>query len=399
MELLTQAAGPAVLLTGGTGYLGALVAEVLLCQEPRRVLALVRDNYDLDSFLEPIAHEAESKGQPLPPKALDRLTLVPFTDIDRLAELEPLLRAQGVEEIVHCAGCVDYFDSKQLEWVNVVFTERLLELAVRLKIKRFTYLSTAYSAGYVADVIAETPHVEPSHDPTEYTRTKREAENEIIHSGVPYLILRPAIVVGDSRSGRYGGKRYGLYQQWMGLERLLCDRYHDEFHVVAPRQPINFVHQDAFQNAFYAAFTGLPDDSIVHLTSHGATSPTMRDLWDLWLNTVNRPQRIVYYGHLNDVPLKEIHPRQRAYLMFASVNLQIASHYWAFETSHLDGLRERGLAFADATLDSVALCQRRFIASSPRLQQYLEQHRSRLAASPEVIDLTGAALPRQRYAG
>ena len=71
-------------------------------------------------------------------------------------------------------------------------------------------------------------------------------------------------------------------------------------------------------------------------------------------------------------PLREIHPRQRAYLMFASANLEIASHPWVFETEQLNGLRQRGLVFADATLESIALCLRRFVSSSPRMQCYVK---------------------------
>ena len=42
--------------------------------------------------------------------------------------------------------------------------------------------------------------------------------------GLPFIVLRPSILIGTGDTGRYSGRRYGLYQQWMGLERLVCDR-------------------------------------------------------------------------------------------------------------------------------------------------------------------------------
>ena len=314
------------------------------------------------------------------------LALPTFED---LGELSPKLQALQVDEVVHCAGCLDYFDTPQLERVNIDFTTQLAALARKLCVRRFVYLSTAFSSGYLDRPVAETLHDIPPADPTEYTRTKREAEWRVAKSGVPYLIVRPSIVIGDSRTGRYSGKRYGLYQLWMGLERLLCDRYHAEYHIVAPRQRLNLVHQDSFVEALRAARQQLPDDSILHLTSRQDTAPTMRELWDLWMDSVARPRRVIYYERLADVPMKHIHPRQRAFLMFASVNIEIAAHPWAWKDRTLDQLRENGLRFADATLESITLCQQRFVSTSPRIRAFHDDQAQALSTHREVIEMTG----------
>jgi len=271
----------------------------------------------------------------------------------------------------------------------VGYTAHLLVLARRLKLKRFTYISTAYSSGYQPHVTAEALLPEPPADPTQYTRTKREAERLVAAGGVPFVIIRPSILIGTSDTGRYSGKRYGLYQQWMGLERLACDRYHAAFHTVAPQQPLNVLHQNAFCKAFKLAYRWLPDGAFMNLVSNPHTSPSMRDLWDMWFE-VTRPQTIYYYGAFDIVPFKDIPTRQRAYLTFAQVNLEIATHHWQFETDWLDLLRGKGLDFADATVDSVRVCQDRFVRSSELIGKYLAKHAADLASHPQVVEIATA---------
>jgi len=128
-----------------------------------------------------------------------------------------------IDEIIHCAGCVDYFDERALIEGNVIFTEQIVSLEKIKPVQRIVFLSTAYSSGYTNGKISKLLHDTPDKDPTYYTKTKRAAESIIVESGINYLILRPSIVIGHSITGRYSGKMYGLYQQWMGPERLLMD--------------------------------------------------------------------------------------------------------------------------------------------------------------------------------
>jgi len=359
----------AVLLTGATGFLGTLVAAVLLGRERRRVVALVRKGRQVADLAARIrlelgddAHlrdEAEMFG---------RLAAVALPSMDRLAALAPELEHFGITEIVHCAGSLDYFNRAELEQSNILLTDRMLDLARQLHIERFTFISTAYSSGYIDGPVAEKLHADPPKDPTEYARTKREAERRVAASGVPYLIIRPSVVIGDSRTGHYSGKPNGLYQYWTGWERLLLDHYRPETHMVAPLLPVNFVHQDAFQNAFQAAFTRLDPGSIFNLTGDTTKAPTVRELCNRWLAIIGMPERLYYYDHLSEVPLDRIHPRQRMFLMFASVNMGISAHRWEFETGTMSRLKQDGLDFTDATHDTMAVCQARFMSSSPRLR-------------------------------
>jgi nucleoside-diphosphate-sugar epimerase len=364
----------AVLLTGATGFLGTLVAAVLLGRERRRVVALVRKGRQVADLAARIRVELEDDGQPRDEaETFGRLTTLALPPLDRLAEALPALERLGVTEIVHCAGSLDYFNRAELELANIQLTARMLELARRLRIARFTFISTAYSSGYVDGPVAERLHADPTKDPTEYARTKREAERLVAASGVPYLIVRPSVVIGHSRTGRYSGKPNGLYQYWTGWERLLLDHYRPETHMVAPLLPVDFVHQDAFQNAFQAAFRQLAPGAVFNLTGDTSKAPTVRALCNMWLAVIGPPERLYYYDHLSEVPLDRIHPRQRLFLMFASVNMGISAHRWAFETATMDRFKRDGMDFADATAQTLAICQARFMNASPRLRAAVER--------------------------
>src|SRR5260370_41994990 len=99
----------------------------------------------------------------------------------------------------------------------------MLELSSALTVDRFVHGSTAYSSGYIEGRIGESLHAEPASDPTEYTRTKRAAERRVAETGVPYLIIRPSVVIGDSRTGRHTRTQTGLFQHWIGWGRPLLD--------------------------------------------------------------------------------------------------------------------------------------------------------------------------------
>ncbi|XVJ71140.1 MAG: NAD-dependent epimerase/dehydratase family protein [Rhizobacter sp.] len=377
-----------ILVTGANGYLGALIVASLLRDTQADIICLTRGAHDRAALLAAIEEEWVSHTRSAWSAQLDQRVqqqLLPV-DLADVVDLAPGLL--GVDEIIHCAGCLDYYDLPKLQAINVGYTENLIAMARHLPLlKRFVYVSTAYSSGYQSHITAEALLPEPAADPTQYTRTKREAERLVAHSGLPFLVLRPSILIGTSDTGRYSGKRYGLYQQWMGLERLACDRYHSAFHTVAPEQPLNVLHQDAFSNAFALAHQWLPDGAFMNLVSQPTTSPSMRDLWEMWFE-ITRPQTIYYYAEFDDVPFKDIPTRQRAYLTFAQVNLQIAAHHWQFETTWLDLLRGKGLDFVDATTQTVRVCQDRFVASSDLMKKYLLNHATSLCAQPQVVEVT-----------
>ena len=70
------------------------------------------------------------------------------------------------------------------------------------------------------------------------------------------------------------------------------------------------------------------------------------------------------------------------------MNSEIASVHWNFERDALTRLCERGLAFRDVTLASVAVVQDRFVRDSPKLSEFAA--RGRRAPRPVLVTHDGA---------
>lgn len=382
--LQTARHGGRVFLTGGTGFLGALMAAQMLSDGWADHLVLPsRREVQTGSIPEEVQREllALSKN---PDDFSGQITTVHWQGAETATVelLENTLRAGKVDTIVHCAGCLDYFDNDALQAMNVDFTERLAIAAKRAGVSFFIFVSTAYSAGYSGARVPETSLSEPPKDPTNYTLTKRAAERVVAECGIPFLVVRPSIVIGSSVDGRYSGKRYGLYQQWMGIERLLLDRHHSELHTVATDQALNLLHQDVFQASVSSIFRWVPAGEYVNLVVDDETSPSMRDLWRVFCE-VTRPNTVIFYDSLKDVDLKAINIRQRGYLTFAQTNLEIGAYPWAFDRQWLRSLREHGLHFTETTMETLKVCQDRFVRSSQPIQRYLERFGEVLPAHTE----------------
>lgn len=366
---------PGVLLTGGNGYVGMLLLNTLLAETDVHTYVLLRQQHSADRFLGDLVCELTLRGIASAALVYDRVTIIPFDSYETLPETLVGLRGK-VDEVIHAAGSVDYFDSEILESANVQFTRAMLEVARVLQVQRFVFISTAFACGYLGKPAEEQLLEEPPRDPTAYTASKRKAEYFIANSDIPFLILRPGIVIGDSRTGRYTGKRYGLYQFMVGLERLLCNRKVGDLHVVASDTPLQFIHQDMLQNAFLAAWQHLGNDTFINVVPRSNSSPSMTKLWEFLAKECVLPEQVIFYDDIDDVPMKKIDPRVRAFLSFAAVNTQIASHSWQFRTGTLDKLIDGGLVYTDPTHESVTRCMFAFLAGSTRCQRHLDENRA-----------------------
>jgi nucleoside-diphosphate-sugar epimerase len=385
---------PATLLTGGSGFLGTLTAAALLTPEARPLVLPLRPGNSPAECRARLRIALRDRGvADGDAEALMALVaVVELPPLERLGELDAVASRYAVDEIVHCAGCVDYFDKRRLELANVELTSRLLATARPWGLRRFIYLSTAYCSGYRSGLIREQLHADPpaADEPTEYTRTKRAAEWRIADSRCPFVIVRPAVVIGDSRTGVYRGKNYGLYQLWRAFEGLLCREYSPVWHTVAPPAPVDFVHQDAFQDAFLGIYRSAPPGTIVHLVGDPSSRPTLRELFWQWAE-VYWPREIHGYARVDDVPLASIPKRQRRFLEFAAKNFEIATHAWSFETTFMTRLRAAGLPFADATLATIAVCQEAYIAGSAAIQEHMRRFSGRPGGPPRFVEATSPA--------
>jgi nucleoside-diphosphate-sugar epimerase len=168
-----------VLITGATGFIGnRLVAA--LAKQGFAVRAAARD---------PGAILAESQ--------VERVVM---PELAAPADWSALL--DGVTDVVHLAGIAHAPGVLPDDVYTRINAEAVGELAAQAKgkVERFVFMSSVRAqAGLTADhALTEKDVPEPTDS---YGRSKLEAERLVEQSGVPYTILRPAVVYGRGVKG------------------------------------------------------------------------------------------------------------------------------------------------------------------------------------------------------
>lgn len=105
----------------------------------------------------------------------------------------------------HLAAIYDLAVPRDVAWtINVHGTSHVNEFVKTLPhLKRYMYFSTAYVAGRREGVLLEEELIRPESFKNYYEETKFEAELLVrdLISEVPLTIIRPGIVIGDSKTG------------------------------------------------------------------------------------------------------------------------------------------------------------------------------------------------------
>ena len=195
-----------ILLTGGTGFLGAHIAAYLL-EQGEEVILLARSKQGL-SAADRVARvldwlgvaAGQKKNVRLVEGRLDHpgLGLEP----DALASI-----SREIDEVVHCASSTSFAEGKRadIEAVNLDGVQKVLDLAERGRCRRFHLVSTAYVAGLKSGPCLEEI-VQSSAFTNVYEETKCRAEwlasERCAKAGLRLSVYRPSIVYGHSETGR-----------------------------------------------------------------------------------------------------------------------------------------------------------------------------------------------------
>jgi thioester reductase-like protein len=199
----------AILVTGFPGFIGGRLVAALLDQDAdARVVALV------EARMAGAAREAAATIDP------ERIEVLPGDIADRLLGLSPEEYERLLAETTvayHLAAIYDLAVPLEVaQRVNVDGTGNVLELCRRCeRFERLHYVSTAYVAGDRHGVVYEHELALGQGFKNHYESTKFQAEvwARDAMDAVPLTIYRPAIVVGDSRSGetnKFDGPYYML---------------------------------------------------------------------------------------------------------------------------------------------------------------------------------------------
>ncbi len=176
------------------------------------------------------------------------------SDLNLSEEDKSLLRSNGISHIIHCAAETGLMKQREELWqINVEGTRNVVDFAKNSLGKkcRFAYISTAYVAGRERGVIMEdAPQapLQPSLRKRElffslYEESKAEAEQIVRQSGLDFIILRPGMIVGNSKNGRtlnFNTIYYVLKLMLQGKLRLMP---------ISPNQTVNLVPVDYVASA------------------------------------------------------------------------------------------------------------------------------------------------------
>lgn len=290
-------------LTGATGFLGSHLMAALL-QRGERVVILGRGSAK-ESLAARIGtllawFDLQTLSSQVETAEVDLLKPLCGLDSDRYHAL-----CNKAGPIIHCASDTRFSEHNRHESTatNVDSLEQIIELAKNSNAPWFHYVSTAYSAGISSSYCLEAP-VSSEKFVNVYEETKACAEKEVaarctVHS-IPYIIIRPSIVYGDSRTGR-ANRFNALYNHVKSLY-YIREIYLNDIHnhggrksescgvclddkgilhvplrvVISQRGHINLIPIDYFVSATLSILDHANSGSIYHITSDAPK--TLEDL-------------------------------------------------------------------------------------------------------------------------
>ncbi|MBM3415063.1 MAG: SDR family NAD(P)-dependent oxidoreductase [Bacteroidetes bacterium] len=180
-----------ILVTGGTGFLGAYIIKALI--EKGYPVRAIRRSANLPAF---ISSEILNKAEWVEGDVLDVVSLQNAM--------------QGVNAVIHSAAVVSFLrkERKNMFRVNVDGTANVVNMALENNVKRLIHISSVAALGRTAHGghVNEEKKWEESKVNTHYGKSKYKAELEVwrgMGEGLDAVILNPSTVLGygDWNSG------------------------------------------------------------------------------------------------------------------------------------------------------------------------------------------------------
>ena len=365
-------------LTGATGFLGSHVMAGLL-ERGNRLIVL---------------------GRPAGEERLERRIkrLLAWFGIDKqdvrveTAEVDLLKPLLGLAkhtydslcakeaQIVHCASDTRFSEGNRLASTstNVHSLRAMIDFARDSSASFFHYVSTAYVSGRTSSLCPEAP-VDQDGFANVYEETKAQAEKEVAArctvNGIPFTILRPSIVYGDSRTGRVnrfnalyyhvkslyyirdiylndilkqGGRKSGEWGIYLDKKGIL----HLPLHISLPQRGyVNLVPIDYFVSVALSIFHKPKSGSIYHVASD--TPKTTEELASYCESFLNMKGIEMVYGNSSNG--KPLNPAEALFDRFVQPYRPYLSDTRVFDRRNTD-LVSAGLKPPEFTYDIFERC-------------------------------------------
>jgi len=281
------------LITGVTGFLGSHFVFWQL-QTPGKLFLLVRaDSIEAgwDRIVNSLTTAAECYEVALPTEDQLRERIVcilgdicePNCGISA-ADMRTL-SGSTIHQIWHCAADMGFLERhrERLIRTNVHGTESLMALGRLISIRRFVYISTAYTAGDKQFEVAEETHDGMQKFANCYEETKFMTEQAVVkfceENELAWNILRPSIIMGPLSNRKSGGTRFGAYGFVEGLFdiREILGKLNQRIRLVIPsNSSFNMISVDqVIYDMLFLRSIEFGSDRVYHLAS--STTINSRD--------------------------------------------------------------------------------------------------------------------------
>lgn len=283
------------LLTGGTGIVGSHIIfewlkKAIIDKTVNHLYVVIRaTSSDAQQRLQSILSN-ESRPDFLSSFTIDEcLSKITVISGDLSSIEYQILKQHNFDTVIHCAGSTNLLNTKESQHQvydqNFLVTQHLLNELPKT-VKRFIYISTAYSFGIqdtkVEDYI-NNHQVEKFRNP--YEKSKYETEQYVkkacLLKNIDVQILRPSIICGRLlEKPFFETPKFDVFYSWPIFLNKYAKKAKDNFRIwVDKKSGLNIV----------------PVDFVAKIILHAYLNPDIKEL-----NIVN-PKQILHYNYVGKV--------------------------------------------------------------------------------------------------
>ena len=274
-DALEGSMSKAILITGGTGFLGTEIISNLLLETKEKIYVLVRANDAEAAF-----HKMKAAWYHMPSlcSQIGEKIVPVIGDFTKkglgLSPIDRNLLRDEVSLVIHAGAQIGFQTGEQeLMSVNYAGTGHMVAFAKKLPgLHRFVHISTAYVAGQKSGLIMEQESP-GSRFSSLYEKSKARAEALVVRSGLPFVICRPGMIVGDAKTGRvksFNTIYYVLKQLLLGKMPVIPLSSEMRLNLV----PVDYVAQSVVE----ITFSDSAKNKIFHLTCPHKLQPRVGEL-------------------------------------------------------------------------------------------------------------------------
>ena len=183
-----------ILVTGGTGLVGAHLLLHLLENGEEKVRAIYRDHKQISKTKSLFEHYKKS----------DLFSKIDWIEADILDIPSLEIAFQNIDYVYHCAALISFDpkDEEALRKTNIEGTANMVNFSIAKGIKKFCYVSSIAALGDLAPHetnITEETDWNPEKPHSDYAISKYGAEMEVwrgLQEGLDVIIVNPGVILG-----------------------------------------------------------------------------------------------------------------------------------------------------------------------------------------------------------